>query len=828
MKKAEDLSKDYFRLDQEQFMKQWMPGMAREVRRQTTSASWEKIVDDLGNKVQQDIVTDDRDRTNVLVLAGPGSGKTRVLVHRIAYLLRMKREDPRGILVLAYNRHAAAEIRMRLRGLVGDDANGITILTCHSLAMRLVGASFTGVHADKKDFDNIITEAVRLLNADDLSKSEAEAQRESLIQGYRWILVDEYQDIGAHEYDLISAVAGRSLEDADLKLSLFAVGDDDQNVYAFRGASIEFIRKFEDDYNAKPAFLIENYRSTANIIAAGNDVISRAPDRMKVEHSIRINKSRSASPAGGRLEKSDAVVQGRVHLLDVPPGDAPQAIAAIDELLRLSRLDPSWNWAKTAVISRDWKGLGAVRAYAESKGLTVQMANEEPLNIWRFRETQKLVTKLRQTPDALLGVQEILDVLNEQPRNRWVDLIAEGIAELAQELKTKTMPVADIIEWIAEWSKDVLDEQRNLLLLTAHRAKGLEFDHVVILNGGWDRIPDASHNEDHEAQRRLFYVAMTRARQSLTVLTSGKHQFLNADSKTVLHRSVQPDMGDFIPPRSIYQMSSLKAVDLSYAGRQRNGHSVHSAVPKVKVGDKLSLKFSDPHWLIINSQDQILGRMAKAWKMPAGHILVSGHVGAVVNWRKQDNEEEYRPNLKRDSWETVLPEFIFQPEGYSTRPVQRPNEIEVTDGAVTKGNINEEPVHRTPVETTDLEKDPLPKNTDQMLADAMKTIVKDAVSETKTWDEFAAALELENIKLRPKGGGLVVCDAKSDEEVCKLSLLKLSYINLIRHFGEGFPGHTATWLVERALDENYVPKGRKRGGVGRKKSRDDDFSVIED
>ena len=99
--------------------------------------------------MQQRIVADDREQTNVLVLAGPGSGKTRVLVHRIAYLIRVRRENPRGILVLAYNRHAAVEIRRRLRDLIGDDAIGVTVLTCHALAMRLVGASFAG-RADQR------------------------------------------------------------------------------------------------------------------------------------------------------------------------------------------------------------------------------------------------------------------------------------------------------------------------------------------------------------------------------------------------------------------------------------------------------------------------------------------------------------------------------------------------------------------------------------------------------------------------------------------------------------------------------------------------------
>ena len=120
------LAMDYFSLEQDEFLRNWLPDRDRDISRQTTPQSWRSIVESLNNPVQRRIVADDREQTNVLVLAGPGSGKTRVLVHRIAYLVRVRRENPRGILALAYNRHSAVEIRQRLAGLIGDDARWVT------------------------------------------------------------------------------------------------------------------------------------------------------------------------------------------------------------------------------------------------------------------------------------------------------------------------------------------------------------------------------------------------------------------------------------------------------------------------------------------------------------------------------------------------------------------------------------------------------------------------------------------------------------------------------------------------------------------------------
>ena len=665
MHEAARLAKDYFVLNEEEFLRRWMRGRIRTIARQTTPESWRKIVESLNNPIQQRIVADNREQTNVLVLAGPGSGKTRVLVHRIAYLIRARRENARGVLALAYNRHAAVEIRNRLKELIGDDARGVTVLTCHALAMRLAGTTFRKMaeQPDEKAFENVIRQAVDLLRGKDLPQEEADEQRERLLHGFRWILVDEYQDINEDQYELISALAGRTIEDEAGKLTLFAVGDDDQNIYAFNNTSVEFIHRFETDYGPKPFFLTDNYRSTRHIISAANTVIQSAGERMKVAHPIRIDDVRSKELLGGPWQKLDPVSKGLVQILPAGSDSIAQAQVAMAEFQRLLDLSDEWDWSRCAVIARKWEYLNPVRAFCQLHDIPVQLGYEKTPNFWRLRETRMFTDWLQGRKSGVIEITEMRTWLHENTIGYWSELLHQAVDDHELETGGSEMPVTHFIEWLAEWGKDARRRHRGLLLLTAHRAKGLEFDHVCVLDGGWSNFQGKS---DLDEVRRLYYVAMTRARYTLTLT---RLNGFNPIQETLLKElcilrrdPVEPPPG---PAELTYQYirASLEDVDLGYAGRRGSNHFVHRAIVELSLGDSLDMRIAEAgYWELLNQSGSVVGRMAKRFTPPHRMRFRTASVMAISGWSINATSPEFRDKVKCNAWEVVLPELVFEPD----------------------------------------------------------------------------------------------------------------------------------------------------------------------
>jgi ATP-dependent DNA helicase RecQ len=329
------------------------------------------------------------------------------------------------------------------------------------------------------------------------------------------------------------------------------------------------------------------------------------------------------------------------------------------ELERLSKLASDWSWSRVAVIAREWKYLEPARAYCELHGIPAQMANDAPPNVWRLRETQALLAWAR--AQRLLTASTVKLELSAMSANEWVALLLDAADEYDLETGGAELPKEHFIEWLAEWAREVRKRQVGVLLLTAHRAKGLEFDHVAVLDGGWDQ---GGHGEDSDAPRRLYYVAMTRARQTLCLARlSAGNWMLDAlpEIPAILRRS-EPARLEPTPALSLrYERLGLTDVDLGFAGRVEAGAPVHRAIAALSAGSALGINFERERGVLMDPSGVVIGRLAASYAAPKGMTCVAARVAAIISWTRAQSEPDYRSLCRCDSWEVVIPELTFQP-----------------------------------------------------------------------------------------------------------------------------------------------------------------------
>lgn len=668
----------YFTLDKKDFIARYFAGRKKIIERATGQESYRRIVDNLENPAQIAIVAAAQDE-NMLVLAGPGSGKTRVVVHRCAYLLRVARVPARSILILCFNRQAASALRRRLWELVGSDAVGVTVLTYHGLAMRLIGASFADrlerAGEDAIDFDDLIDQAVRLLRGEEefpnISQDEL---RDRLLAGYQHILVDEYQDIDQRQYDLVSALAGRTQEDAEARLTIMAVGDDDQNIYTFRGANVEFIRRFQQDYRAREHYLVENFRSSAHIIAAGNGLIAQNQDRMKTDHPIRINKGRERLAPGGDWTHLDPVVQGRVQVLRVADRPA-QAEAVLQALERLRTLDPGVSWSRCAVLARTHDELAMVRAALEHAHIPIAYVCQElRLPVGRIREISRFAAGVEACRADLVRARDLEQLLEElaagQSDNPWWKLLKSIVRDWREVSGNAELAAGQALDFFWE----ALAEQKRerflgggVFLSTVHAAKGTEFDHVFILDD-WNTPTE----DEAEEQRRTYYVAMTRARQTLCLLQrrdrSNPYSRVLAKQLDREHLLVrEAGAGGRLAPHILqrrYAVWGLKDIFLDYAGRLAEADPVHERLRCLQTGDSVRIRSAGGKVELVGHGEAPLGRLSRQaveqWR-PLLDRMESFKVLALIERRAADERpREFADLLQSTCWEVPVVEVVYR------------------------------------------------------------------------------------------------------------------------------------------------------------------------
>ena len=408
----------------------------------------------------------------LLILAGAGSGKTRVLTHRIAYLLATGRARAGEILAITFTNKAAAEMRERAGALVGDDARRMWVSTFHSACVRLLryeheaaglSSSFTiydaqdsqrliqmvlkaqdvdikrftpkmvaarisdakneligpkryAETAGKDPVSRIVADAyveydkrMRASNAldfDDLIMRTVDLLRDNPLiaehyhRRFRHILVDEYQDTNHAQYVLVRALVGDG-SDGVTPAELTVVGDSDQSIYAFRGATIRNIEEFERDFTGARTILLEqNYRSTQNILSAANAVIARNTGR----------RAKNLWTASG---------DGALITLDAADSEHDEARFVVGEIDRLA--DSGVDWGDIAVFYRTNAQSRALEELLVRQGIPYRVVGGT-----RFYER-------REIKDALAYLQVISNPDDTVAARRVLNVPKRGIGAKAEE-----------------------------------------------------------------------------------------------------------------------------------------------------------------------------------------------------------------------------------------------------------------------------------------------------------------------------------------------------------------------------------------------------------
>ena len=575
----------------------------------------------------------------MLVLAGAGSGKTKVLTNRIARLIE-EGVSPSNILAITFTNKAAKEMKDRITRLVGVTAYNIQISTFHSLGLKILKENYSLLGYDKNftiiDSDDVLTIIRKIMkelnlskdyynpreiknkissaknaimSVEDFSKVEFDHKvvevykiyTKKLKQGnsvdfddllilpiklfktypnvleeyqdrYKYILIDEYQDTNEAQYTFSKILASKYR-------NIFVVGDNDQAIYAFRGANYKNILNFEKDYpEAKSVVLEENYRSTKTILNAANDVIKNNKERKSKNlwSNKPVGDKITYKLVGTEKEEASFVADEIKSLLE--QGVKEEDIAVLYRTNAQSRVVEEYMLKKNI----KYRVVGSFYFYnrKEIKDLLCYLRlisnHKDDVSLLRIINTPKrgigektidnLTTLAVEQSSSIyeaitsgkeLAFKNLIEELTEESKTLSLTELVEAILEksgIKKELSSSKLLEDEIrLENLNEFKgvtksyeeeqgsatlEDFLDEislvsdlaehqdgSNRVSLMTVHSVKGLEYDYVFIVGmeegifPHYNAINDGSQSAIEE-ERRLCYVAITRAKKKLYILAA--------------------------------------------------------------------------------------------------------------------------------------------------------------------------------------------------------------------------------------------------------------------------------------------------------------------
>lgn len=661
----------------------------------------------------------------LLVLAGAGSGKTRVLTTRIAYLIEDKKVSPYEILAITFTNKAAKEMKDRLIKLIGEVAKNIQVSTFHSFGLKIVreNCEFLGydhnfVILDSDDTLTVIKRILKELNLDpkiynptaiknkisgcknelitpdgyerfavsEYEKVVLEVYRrysktlkrnnsldfddllvlplklfkehkevlEKYQDRFRYVLIDEYQDTNEAQYLLSKMISAKYK-------NICVVGDPDQAIYSWRGANYKNILNFEKDYKDSTTILLEeNYRSTKNILDAANCVIKnnqgrkeknlwskngdgdkltyyRAYDeREEAQYVIREIKKMLTN---GVKEEEIAVLyrtnaQSRILEEEFLKANLPFRVVGsfyfyarkeIKDLIAYLRLihNEKDNVSLLRIINTPKRGIGL-----KTIQNLIEKADREETSIYeaitngKELEFKKIIEDLKKVSDSVTLTELVDKVLDasgmkkelENEKSLEADIRLENLEEFKSITKSfeEREGVISLEDFLLEVSlvsdvEEYKDGHDRISLMTVHSVKGLEFDNVFVVGleeGIFPHMNSLMDSQQLEEERRLCYVAITRARKKLYLVNARRRVLFGKDQVNPASRFIQEIDSNLVESNQkeekkeekFDKTETIREEAIDYQVGDYVYHEVFGAGRVVEVsGSLVSVAFKMPH-----------------------------------------------------------------------------------------------------------------------------------------------------------------------------------------------------------------------------------------
>ena len=663
----------------------------------------------------------------LLILAGAGSGKTRVLTYRVAYLINECNIDPFNVLAITFTNKAANEMKERIMGILGPKAYSIQISTFHALGVLIVKENYDKAGykpnftiLDSDDSLTLIKKILKDLNLDPKAynpkaiRNQISGAKNSLLtakeydkyantefeevvlkvyekyeerlitnnsldfddllmlpikifkkypevlkhyqERFKYILIDEYQDTNEAQYILVKMLSAKYK-------NICVVGDNDQSIYSFRGANYHNILNFEKDYpNCKVIMLEKNYRSTKNILNAANDIIKNNKERKdknlwtdnevgsKLKYHRAFDEKDEAYYVVGEIKE---LIKAKTELKDIAVLYRTNAQSRnIEEaLLRenipyrvigsfyfynrkevkdlIAYLKIIYNYQDDVsllrIINVPKRGIGektiqnlSIKAVTEKKSLFEVIESGKELLFKKTIDELKEISEkssLTELVDAILEKTGIKEELVSE-KSIEADVRLENLEEFKSITKgyEESKGIVSLDEFLNEISlvSDV-EEYRNrddvVTLMTIHSAKGLEFKDIFIIGVEEGIFPHQAaffDSNELEEERRLCYVAVTRAKEKLWIVNAKRRTLYGLDSANPPSRfiaEIDPDLldADVIEEKAVNEFKKTYSIDenIEYKIGEHIMHNTHGEGVIVSIEDKiLTVAFPHPTGII--------------------------------------------------------------------------------------------------------------------------------------------------------------------------------------------------------------------------------------